>query len=89
VVHKHGGRARCVPGRSVDAGNSRSLADVVTCPLTGTRAGLRMAAYVLLSKGSWISFMTPPMRTAGTAMARHTGAAPGSLGGRSAVFPRV
>jgi hypothetical protein len=29
-----------------------SLADAPTCLLTGTPAGLRMAAYVLLSSGS-------------------------------------
>jgi len=54
VVHDRGGRARCVPDRSVDAGNSRSLADAATCPPTSTRAGLRMAAYVPLSSRSRI-----------------------------------
>jgi hypothetical protein len=48
-------RARCVPDRPVNAGNSRSLADTPSCSLTCVQAGLRRAVYVLLSSRSCVS----------------------------------
>ena len=52
VVRNPGRRARCVPDRPVNAGNSRSLADTPACPLTCAQPGLRLAAHVLLSNRS-------------------------------------
>jgi hypothetical protein len=52
VVRDPGRRARCVPDRPVNAGNSRSLADTPACPLTCAQPGLRLAAHVLLSNRS-------------------------------------
>jgi hypothetical protein len=45
-------RARCVPDEAASRGNSRSLADAPTYPLTCTWTGPGMVAHVLLSSGS-------------------------------------
>ena len=52
AVRDHRRRARCVPDRSVNAGNLRSLAGTSACLTTCAHTGPSIAAYVLLSSRS-------------------------------------